>query len=102
MRNNLNVSFKTFGSESLARHLKVWIGRHITKEADIPISTISMKTIKLSYKVKNFLYPFRVVLVSFEVNHSNPREVEWQFAELLRTLVLSADEDQIIRSSPGY
>ena len=41
-----------------------------------------MKTIKLSYKVKNFLYPFRVVLVSFEVNHSNPREVEWQFAEL--------------------
>lgn len=57
-----------------------------------------MKTIKLSYKVKNYLYPFRVVLVSFDVGHRNPREVEWQFAELLRSLILSPEEDQVIRS----
>lgn len=34
-----------------------------------------MKTIKLSYKVKNFLYPFRVVLMSYDVGHSNPKEI---------------------------
>ncbi len=57
-----------------------------------------MKTIKLSYRVKNFLYPFRLVLVLYDVSYSNPREVEWQFAELLRSLILSSEEEQIIRS----
>lgn len=50
-----------------------------------------MKTIRLSYRVRNYLYPFRVVLMTYDLQHLNPKQADYEFSEIYKTLILSSD-----------
>ena len=50
-----------------------------------------MKTIKLHYRVRDYLYPFKTVIIIFETHRVNPAEVELEFSKVFSTLILTSE-----------